>query len=1601
MIFSARDGSEARGHRDGHSWFADAVIRAIRGHCADREGTSRWLIDTSRFEATVAELLEIQSRDAGRIQLATREGSRHFPLLELSRPPRMEVIRQLVDRSKQLRDAFSRLTVSKLDAALPREDLVREIKDMAATHGSGLLWLLGPPGSGKSTAIAHTSKAIAGSIPIYFSRTEGVHSLRDVHDYVLAAIDGWLTEEGRRLNGMERWSHFEKGAPMRVLLIDGIDEASEQPREASDLGLPSKLPAGVVVVLGMRGVEPPAFASNSVQRPYRFDRENPDQQSLVSQFVRSRIANSDRTAVVQTAEGNFLHAKLMLDLFSAGGLDPKAVSEAAKRSLEGTVTLAFERAIAGVDDLSLAKAVLAAIAVAAEPVSSRMIAAMVGAPLYDVEETLNGFGQGLVNHRTVADRQAWRFEHTLFAQIAYRRFGGRRLEQGLVDGLLAGKWSRLEHGAYAARWQTHHMRKLGMQDELRRLVLHRDWIESQLTIDPTARLVGNDLDRIECDAASLTSSAALAEAFVLALVRSSTQAWWRTGDNVTLSLRDLMHIGVMTPDDVSHLLLSPALPHIAELSELIELCDPQDVQSAIAAWLEFARGIVDEPKRRDVLLALLPRLDQAGLTDCFDQVREFKDELNGESLLREALERHAILFCEAVNELWQDLRELTRRAISSCLQSDDCNLGPEVAHQLARLLLSDPQFAHIQATALVTLVNTEVDPVARDRWIVFAASALAHDCSERTAERLISGLTEPELCLAWNSLRPNVNGYTLKVLIEKTSWPKRQPKELLAAVLELDDASDRFICLALLIGAGALPLQQVADYMLADVPSLDVPWLRERWFHAALNLLEAGDLGAEDRPLAELVWSTFVVLSESRLLHLPHLVTNRGHPVTCRIATTLSRQAVDDPMVFNRFGPIWLNLLPFSTDRMGVAKLLVLAIEDEMSRGHFEFISPFSSRFTADVIDAAFVEAATLPDRERALYCSLALSAVFSRPCCDVACALASDPAVDLRSKAAWQWHALVGYIDRLPQPSRTTQWASCRHALESKLNEQGRGRSNLPVVLSEAISRLLKQRRSCVNAQLSRILHSELARGVWAASDLHALRATPQLLGTNLQVAWKAFGANLPALNEILGWGVGEPWEIRCLLTSAAVGEDSPAAARAIELLLSGDTVSESDVKLGLQRGVIDCATAIRLADRFRKNSHFCLSTLLYALYQHDANVGTLDVAWNLEWSLEQRTTAYLDSREDIPELRTWVLERLVDWMERHEADSGLLRHVRDLLYRGVSSEISGQKVSWSRLVALERRIARRLQDESWCLPKEPDVSLQVISEVAALLKQVEDGQTFRLATLVRIWGKTSAADIVLRGDLIRAISRTDLWEFEDDYSSIDWFFPHLEYHLRERIKEKIFVRFLGTNWQDPREHYLAAGYVAPILNDEDIGDYFRYLEGTFSPPAASALLGHMARRHGGECWKVAAAEAAIRLARHALEEFQPALCIEVLKNAAPMPTSLFAQVASLVGELPSAVLQGKAIDATQWPKDIQLRLARACGPKGPIGGFVVSNASEEVVRGALAISDFPPAFDYLRSLSLEGLSNCASPLFEALLPHLSVDDARRLHENLVRALM
>jgi len=161
------------------------------------------------------------------------------------------------------------------------------------------------------------------------------------------------------------------------------------------------------------------------------------------------------------------------------------------------------------------------------------------------------------------------------------------------------------------------------------------------------------------------------------------------------------------------------------------------------------------------------------------------------------------------------------------------------------------------------------------------------------------------------------------------------------------------------------------------------------------------------------------------------------------------------------------------------------------------------------------------------------------------------------------------------------------------------------------------------------------------------------------------------------------------------------------------------------------------------------------------------------------------------------------------------------------------------------------------------------------------------------------------------------------------------------------------------------------------------------------------MARRHGGEGWKVAAAEAAIRLARHALEEFQPALCIEVLKNAAPMPTSLFAQVASLVGELPSAVLQGKAIDATQWPKDIQLRLARACGPKGPIGGFVVSNASEEVVRGALAISDFPPAFDYLRSLSLEGLSNCASPLFEALLPHLSVDDARRLHENLVRALM
>ena len=168
-----------------------------------------------------------------------------------------------------------------LDTYAPLTDAINQLGEGLGKHSSGYLAVTGPPGSGKSTLL---SQALTGSkdrIIRYYAYVPGAGPTRTrvtarafLHDLVLMLTQEGLEPHEHQLasgdvNELRRQlfeqfdaasREFEESCRRTIVVVDGLDHVDREYRSEEallpELPAPIELPAGVIVIVGSRTLEP-------------------------------------------------------------------------------------------------------------------------------------------------------------------------------------------------------------------------------------------------------------------------------------------------------------------------------------------------------------------------------------------------------------------------------------------------------------------------------------------------------------------------------------------------------------------------------------------------------------------------------------------------------------------------------------------------------------------------------------------------------------------------------------------------------------------------------------------------------------------------------------------------------------------------------------------------------------------------------------------------------------------------------------------------------------------------------------------------------------------------------------------------------------------------------------------------------------------------------------------------------------------------------------------------------------------------------------------------------------------------------------------------
>jgi hypothetical protein len=1593
-IFSTREGDEARGHFAGHSWFMEAILQAMRGYCASRapDGSAAWTIDTSLFEQSVSEVIEVEARRAGEIQASTRGGSRHFPLIEMGIAPQVEVVRRAIERTNELRQRFAQIVKDRSENTLLRSDIVEVVHSVAANNGRGLVWLLGPPGSGKSTAISQIAAASAGCIAVFVSKTSGLHSLREIKAYILEELERWLTDTGRAHTGMDRWSYVAPSSQPRLLLIDGVDEADQLPGEASDLGLPYNLPKGVVVLLGMRGVKRPSLPIPCFQREYRLDRENGRQRDLVAQFIDAEAAAmraDEIQAAVESSEGNFLHARLIMEMARAFPHDINLARAEAAKSLEEIIAMVMNHAVYSAASPPLTQSLVKVLSVVAEPPTSVFLAALTGYSTHAVDTAMAGVAQGLIAATEQNGVVTWRFSHSKFATFAYRMYGGREFEAWLVDAL--NNFSRLSHGAYAPRWHSYHLRRIGHVGELREMIMRRSWIESQLSVDPEGGLIRADFDNLNDLSGSHVDSVSLVEAFLVAFLRSSANHWGGAVGSDMMDV-DTLRARLRTKDDAIHLLHHPAISTIGFLDELIQSSPRSEVERASPKWLAFASITTVEHDKAGILGEIVPYLPDSLLQEMFHIIQGFSDRESLEKVIPAALDTLGVRIVNGVAAL--ATRSTDARAVIASWLAFPAGRDPAVIRSLAEIFMYGRHLAYQIVDACLALFSIATDDAERAHLLRSAARVAVDGRSESSLEAVFEAASASQIQVPADYLPVDMDDWLIGILVKQRGRSRALDRLVLEYVLSLESIHARLRALASFLCTSDYRTPSIATRVVADGQSLKNHMLRNLWLIAALTLNETTDLGSSEGELHALIALNASVQADFPNTELLNVPLGKAHPTTSVAITSLLKWLARRGACVVAEKTNW-RLACLCVDHVALGSVLgrSLASGGYWTLGRAPDL--ISTRMPDEVLEVAGEAIRRTGSSGDSLYGMLVLCAMGLKDSRFKIRDFLARASLESASRPRWQWVEVLDLVETSAHSERGSWLEDVRSQILGALPERdNHAQKALP--RSALLKNYLEVRRSALERPVAVLIDVLIAQQRLDRDDIDWLRGHPALLRPRLHEAWEIMGRDTAALKEVAALCSESESEVRALLLRVAVDGPADAARAAMEMGALANADPQYAAALFCRVAQLVTQDPLELGALAGKLSFESLDLGHLIGGLHKAGVDDSELyrqVLGMEWSPQAYFYALEQIERYAPGAASFMAEQLADRFVDAPADFDALTMLTQLLENERIRPLVADE-QWRRLRELNFRWSIETRNEDMIKIERQVSSLRLLpwDELEQAELMVSQGVCFEPAALHSLWQRSLDEDVDFRTRVATVMSHVRLWGSTNYYYEASKMVGLMGRDVRDDVILFLTTRF--RNEDDPNQAWHAASGLSLVMSDAQIVEVIQNADrGPLSTWTPHVLL-RLSNGHSGSVCS-AACDAVFRIAERALDELGPKGCIEHLVYVESHRT----EILDLIRKLPTVDFQMEAITTLRREKCAELELVRQCGTPGMLPDYILGNITEEGIKNNVDTVEFLPILRRLGMMEFEKANRLFDSVLEEMLPHIEAEDVKVLYRSLVSA--
>lgn len=426
-------------------------------------------------------------------------------------------------------DAIRDFDLDAADGFVGRQAVLDQLDAFVGQHPAGYFEIVGDAGLGK-TALAVEIARRRDAVAFLAGAGSNAHRAEQFLEHVCASLIlrhgldyATLPERARedptfldRI--LDESVQQTRGGPV-WLVVDALDEADPPPPGANPLLLPSRLPAGVFVVVTRRTGTLMTSPGTPLQR-YELRWDDPQQTADLAAFIGDRVDRDRRiadalaggqppmsredlvTRLVDAGEGNFMYVSYVLaDIAERGPEAPPLDLDDLPPGLEGYYDQFWQRMSAPQAqdwDLwaGLYQPVVERLAVAREAVTADWLGAQVGRPAGEVRARVLEPWARVLSHGRHDD--GWRLVHRTFGEYLERLLDLRDADRKVAEFYVGQRWGQFDQwDAYGLRHVATHLAeaadRAGGQErhdlvaQLARLVTERGFQQAHLAKlrDPT------------------------------------------------------------------------------------------------------------------------------------------------------------------------------------------------------------------------------------------------------------------------------------------------------------------------------------------------------------------------------------------------------------------------------------------------------------------------------------------------------------------------------------------------------------------------------------------------------------------------------------------------------------------------------------------------------------------------------------------------------------------------------------------------------------------------------------------------------------------------------------------------------------------------------------------------------------------------------------------------------------------------------------------------------------------------------------------------------------------------------------------------------------